>query len=198
MVVYMVIAMNGHQYFIGMEVSGPYALFNRNDICGNCDRSYPAPSYSAVQNIFGSIMTWKNVNIIPVKVEICNPLVYHQITFNEGHQDGNTQVTAYVLHNVRYKLYARLEAPFLPEYNPRHAFQVRFNCRLKYKKKLHNPFIYLGRREFRATYVGHLDPNTHPCLNVHEQIHGMFKQLDGKVTQTYPTVEIKAGTMVYD
>lgn len=194
------IGMDGRKnYYIAMEVAGPYALFARNDASGNADRSYPSPTYSGVINMFGSVMTWNDVRIIPIKVEICNMPEYMRFMFNDGGGlgDKNTQVSTHILRNVRYKMYARVDG-YRPDYNPRHAFQTRFNCRLKYKKKLHNPFLYLGRREFRAEYFGHLDPETSPCLDFNQEIRGMFKQI-GKNgnTETFPLVTINAGTLVF-
>ncbi len=185
-----------------MEVSGDFAHFSRNDSCGHSERSYSCPTYSAVENMFGSIMSWDNVRIIPTRVEICNPLRYELWKQNDevSLKGKNTQYTNIVLRDVRYRLFAILGSEFHPQYNPRHAFQVRFNCRLKYKKKLKNPFMYLGKREFIADF-NHLSETSKPNENINEPILGMFRRLEmikGVMTPTtFPELQIKNGVLTF-
>jgi hypothetical protein len=186
------------EYHIAMEIAGPYAMFSRNDCCGNAERSYSIPTYSAVENIFGSIMSWREVRIIPTKVEICEAPQFHRMMFNDGIgvKNQNVQISNHILQKVRYKLFARLEG-YHPDYNVRHAFQVRFNCRLKFKKKLKNPFIYLGRREFRAETFGHLNPETSAYLNFNQDFMGVFKRVHNGVVETYPKLSVRKGVLLF-
>ena len=59
-------------YPIEMEISGNTAMWTRPDT-GDCPVSYPAPTYSAVKAIFESVLWGPDIEIIPTKVELCNP-----------------------------------------------------------------------------------------------------------------------------
>ena len=47
-----------------MEIAGATAMWTRPDT-GDCPVSYPAPTYSAVRNIFQSILWGQAVTIMP-------------------------------------------------------------------------------------------------------------------------------------
>ena len=141
---------------------------------GDCPVSYPAPTYSAVRNIFQSILWGQAVTIIPRQVDICAPLQFHTYNTNYGgplrapdqFRDGNNyQLLATVLTDVRYRLYAdvverppsasendRTKAWRAKTKSPGHAYQEIFDRRLTSGKCFHTPF--LGWKEFTASYFG--------------------------------------------
>ena len=49
-------------YPIKMEIAGPTAMWTRPDT-GDCPVSYPAPTFSAVRNIFQSILWGQAVEV---------------------------------------------------------------------------------------------------------------------------------------
>jgi CRISPR-associated protein Cas5d len=159
-------------YSIQMEVSGPTAMWTRPDT-GDSPVSYPVPTYSAVKGLFESIVRFETVEIIPVEVEICKPVIYHNYATNYGGPlrktaimpHGSYQLLATVLINVCYRLYAdispaRFERPCSERTrlqvgkgcNARHACQAMFNRRLEKGQWHDTPF--LGWREFMPDYIG--------------------------------------------
>lgn len=92
-----------------MEIAGDTAMWTRPDT-GDCPVSYPAPTYSAVQGIFKSILWGPAVEIIPFKVEICRPLHFHGYSTNHIGPLKKTGTDTYqffatVLTDVCYRLY---------------------------------------------------------------------------------------------
>lgn len=158
-------------YIISLEISGPTAMWTRPDT-GATPVSYPVPPWSASKGIFESIVRLKNTIIIPIAVEICAPVVYHEYTTNYGGplrkaeqitKNVPFQHKATVLINVCYRLYAKIEvfkyvprslaeAARLSGVNSPHACQEIFN------RRLHNGQFYdtpcLGWREFVPDYMG--------------------------------------------
>jgi len=70
-------------YEVAFEVSGPTAMWTRPDT-GDAPVSYPAPSFAAVKGIFESIVWLKSAEVVPTRVEICAPLVFHTYSTNYG------------------------------------------------------------------------------------------------------------------
>lgn len=70
-------------YPIACEISGPTAMWTRPDT-GDAPVSYPAPSFAAVKGIFESIVWLKSAEVVPTRVEICAPLVFHAYSTNYG------------------------------------------------------------------------------------------------------------------
>ena len=70
-------------YEVSLEVSGPTAMWTRPDT-GDAPVSYPAPTYSAAKAIFESIVWLKSAEVVPARVEICSPLVFHTYLTNYG------------------------------------------------------------------------------------------------------------------
>jgi CRISPR-associated protein Cas5d len=70
-------------YPITCELSGPSAMWTRPDT-GDAPVSYPAPSYGAVKAVFESIVWLKSAEVVPTRVEICAPLVFHTYSTNYG------------------------------------------------------------------------------------------------------------------
>lgn len=160
-------------YPIKMEIAGPTAMWTRPDT-GDCPVSYPAPTYSAVRNIFQSILWGQAVQIVPRQVDICMPLQFHTYTTNYGgplrkprlvKSGDGFQLLATVLADVRYRLFADVvEVPASTSESertiawrkrtksPGHAYQEIFDRRLKDGKCFHTPF--LGWKEFTASYFG--------------------------------------------
>jgi len=75
--------MTSKRYPIEFEISGPTAMWTRPDT-GDSPVSYPAPTYSAVKGMFESIVWLKNAEVIPLRAEICSPLVFHNYSPNYG------------------------------------------------------------------------------------------------------------------
>ena len=71
------------QYEVFLEISGPTAMWTRPDT-GDAPVSYPAPSFAAVKGIFESIVWLKSAEVVPTRVEICAPLVFHTYSTNYG------------------------------------------------------------------------------------------------------------------
>ncbi len=70
-------------YEVAFEVSGPTATWTRPDT-GDAPVSYPAPSFAAVKGIFESIVWLKSAEVVPTRVEICAPLVFHTYSTTYG------------------------------------------------------------------------------------------------------------------
>jgi CRISPR-associated protein Cas5d len=162
-----------------MEIAGNYAMWTRPDT-GDSPSSYPAPTYSAVKGIFESILWGEATEIIPRKVEICKPVVYHSYAFNytgplrkaaNVTKGTNYQAFQTVLIDVCYKLYAdvvpykdktglseRSRAWDQRTTSPGHAYQAIFERRLKRGQCFSIPF--LGLKEFTPSYFGPLRDET--------------------------------------
>jgi len=159
-------------YPIQMEVSGPTAMWTRPDT-GDSPVSYPLPTFSAAKGLFESVVRLENVEILPTKVEICAPIVYHNYATNYGGPlrkakimpYGSYQLLATVLINVCYRLYAHLkpkvpnpslsqraQSQIMKGVNALHACQDMFNRRLEKGQWHDTPF--LGWREFVPNYIG--------------------------------------------
>ena len=104
-------------YPIACEISGPTAMWARPDT-GDAPVSYPAPSFAAVKGIFESIVWLKSAEVVPTRVEICAPLVFHTYSTNYGgplrksdsRKTGSSyQLLATVLINVCYRVYGVVE-----------------------------------------------------------------------------------------
>ncbi|MBI3463524.1 MAG: CRISPR-associated protein Cas5 [Planctomycetes bacterium] len=65
------------------EISGPTAMWTRPDT-GDAPVSYPAPTLAAAKGIFESIVWLKSAEVVPQRVEICAPLVFHTYSTNYG------------------------------------------------------------------------------------------------------------------
>ena len=70
-------------YEVRCEISGPTAMWTRPDT-GDAPVSYPAPSFAAVKGLFESIVWLKSAEVVPTRVEICAPLVFHTYSTNYG------------------------------------------------------------------------------------------------------------------
>ncbi len=155
-------------YSISMEISGPFAMFARPDT-GSEKTSYPFPTFSAAKGIFESILYMPNAIVVPVKVQICNPIRYQSYAFNyrgelrksELIKKNNTcQIKSTILVNPCYRLFAKVikadEIVSTPKrykgINHAHAYQAQFNRRLKNSRNYRTPC--LGLSEFLASYVG--------------------------------------------
>ena len=122
---------------------------------------------------FESVVRFETVEIVPTRVEICSPIIYHNYVTNYGGPlrksaimpYGSYQLLATVLINVCYRLYAEIKPARhnrqLSEkalrqrkkgFNDRHACQEIFNRRLNQGQCHDIPF--LGWREFAPDYFG--------------------------------------------
>lgn len=159
-------------YAIQMEVAGPTAMWTRPDT-GDSPVSYPLPTYSAAKGLFESVVRIETVEIVPTKVEICAPVVFHNYATNYGGPlrksavmpHGSYQLLATVLINVCYRLYAevrpsRVDRPLSEKaltqaskgLNALHACQDMFNRRLEKGQWYDTPCF--GWREFVPDYMG--------------------------------------------
>lgn len=166
-------------YPIEMEIAGNTAMWTRPDT-GDCPVSYPAPTYSAVKAIFESVLWGPDIEIIPIKVELCSPVQYHSYCTNYGgplrstesiKKGNNYQMYASVLIDVCYRIYAEV-IPFKEKYklpesakqwdrkttSPGHAYQAIFLRRLKRGQCYSIPS--LGWREFTPSYFGEFREET--------------------------------------
>ena len=192
--------MKTNRYSISMEISGSTAMWTRPDT-GDCPVSYPAPTYSAAKGIFESILWGPAIEVIPTKVEICTPIVYHSYYTNYGgplrnpsaiNKGNNYQLLATVLIDVCYRLYADV-VPFrekqkLPENalqwdkktsSPGHAYQEIFLRRLKRGQCYTIPC--LGWKEFTPSYFGEFRNVTHVLTDMEPVIlPSMLRQVFSK------------------
>lgn len=172
-------------YPIAMEIAGNTAMFTRPD-AGDSPVSYPVITFSAARGLFESILWLPNVLIIPRKVELCAPVVYHSYACNYGgplrkidaiQKGNNYQLFATVLCDVCYKLYADVmpcrDKSSLPvgalawdrrTTSPGHAYQAIFNRRLKRGQS--HAAVALGWKEFTPSYFGPLRDETHICTDM--------------------------------
>lgn len=211
------------KYQVELEISGPTAMWTRPDT-GDSPVSYPAPTYSAAKGIFESILWIQAVEVVPTKVEICSPVVYHGYNTNYGgplrkgsviKSGGSFQLLASVLINPCYRLYA--EVCRNPKTNgllsnktkiwernttsPEHAYQEMFNRRLKGGQNFTIPF--LGWKEFAPDYVGCFRENSQVAQDINIKIPSMLRQtfpdgLHSGLRYVYDTeVEINNGVLIF-
>jgi len=208
-------------YSIALEISGPTAMWTRPDT-GDAPVSYPAPTFSAVKAIFESIVWLKNAEVVPTRVEICSPLVFHTYTTNYGgplrkskimKKGSSYQLLATVLINVCYRLHANVQRDQVPderlsdkarEYlarNGAHAYQEMFERRLQRGQSHTIPC--LGWKEFVPNYVGPFREGTQVCSDIDMVLPCMLWQVfpSGKFGSRQPTfrqnVRIMKGVLDY-
>lgn len=211
------------KYSVALEISGPTAMWTRPDT-GDSPVSYPAPTYSAVKGIFESILWIQAVEVIPTKVEICSPIIYHGYNTNYGgplrkgeviKSGGSFQLLASVLINPCYRLHAEIRRNhktnnLLSERtrvwkgkttSPEHAYQEMFMRRLKRGQNFSIPF--LGWKEFAPDYVGNFRDESQIMRDINVKIPSMLRQtfpngLHSELQYVYDTdVEITDGTLVF-
>ncbi len=184
-------------YNIELEISGPTAMWTRPD-SGDCPVSYPAPTYSAVKGIFEAVLFGQAVEIVPRKVEICAPIVYHTYNTNYGgplrksdqmNKGASYQLVAMVLTNPCYRFYAdirlndrtnggvsrRTKDWLKRTTSPAHAYQDIFNRRLKRGQSHYIPC--LGWKEFTPDYVGPFRLRTQVYADVNVSLPSMLRQV---------------------
>jgi len=211
-----------NDYSISLEISSSTAMWTRPDT-GDAPVSYPAPTYAAVKGIFESILWLQQAEIMPVKVEICRPIVFHSYTTNYGGPlrksrimkvGASYQLIATVLVNVCYRLYAdvyhdptgdRIEPS--TDKNPTratngaHAFKNIFERRLQRGQCFSIPC--LGWSEFVPDYVGVFRLQTSVCEEITLEIPSMYKNcfLSGKRSAWapffYQNIKIEKGVLRY-
>jgi CRISPR-associated protein Cas5d len=176
------------------------------------------------QGIFESIVWLKSAEVVPTRVEICAPLVYHPYSTNYGGPlrksksmtKGNSyQLLATVLINVCYRLYGTVSLDRAPSdrlsqfaleqqrvaTNGAHAYQEMFHRRLQRGQCHHIPC--LGWKEFVPDYVGPNRAETTVCEEISTVIPSMLWQVfsDGKFAAWNPTfrqnVKIEKGVLNY-
>jgi CRISPR-associated protein Cas5d len=206
-----------------MEISGSTAMWTRPDT-GDCPVSYPAPTYSAVKAIFESILWGPDVEIVPLKAELCTPVQYHSYCTNYGgslrsttamKKGNNYQLYATVLIDVCYKLYAEVMPNHrkngLPEKarqwdrkttSPGHAYQSIFQRRLKRGQSFSS--LALGWSEFTLSYFGELRSTTKvlsdlPPIIIPSMLRQVFsKGYNSPVSYIYDNdLVIKNGVLKY-
>lgn len=211
------------KYEVSLEISGPTAMWTRPDT-GDAPVSYPAPTYGAVKGIFESIVWLKSAEVVPTRVEICAPLVYHTYTTNYGGplrksksmQKGSSyQLLATVLVNVCYRIYGvaevdesvgrRLSGAAQLQHamarNGAHAYQEMFMRRVR-NGQCHS-IPCLGWKEFVPDYVGPIREETRVCTDICTVVPSMLWQVfpAGKFGTWQPTfrqnVKIEKGMLDY-
>lgn len=209
-------------YTVSLEISGPTAMWTRPDT-GDTPVSYPAPTFGATKGILECILWSQWAEVVPTKVEICSPIVYHNYTTNYGGplrksrimKKGNSyQLIATVLVNVCYRLHARVESdpngyskhgrPGLQDRgttNGAHAYKEVFERRLNRGRFFSIPC--LGWKEFTPDYVGPFRPETSVCREVTLSLPSMLYSCfpSGKGSSWNPQydqeVEVKGGVLEY-
>lgn len=207
------------QYSISMEVSGPTAMWTRPDT-GDSPVSYPMPTFSAAKGLFESVVMIETVEIVPIRVEICSPIVYHNYATNYGGPlrktaimpHGSYQLLATTLINVCYRLYAdirptRFAKPLSEKarlqaskgLNALHACQDMFSRRLEKGQWHDTPF--LGWREFVPDYIGPFREGTQVqeeiSLDLPSFLFSVFEPSGSKQPVYKPDVQVRKGRLVY-
>ena len=164
-------------YQVAMEIAGPMAMWT-DPASGSTPTSYPAPTWSAVKGIFESILFLRSSRIIPVKVEILNPVRYCNFVQNYGGplrksnqiEGGSSfQLRMNALRDARYRIFAiPVGVPEIYKQlnfsttNGAHQYKGRFERRLKRGQCFSTPC--LGLKGFPATYWGPVvNPLIHPA-----------------------------------
>ena len=211
------------KYEVSLEISGPTAMWTRPDT-GDAPVSYPAPTYGAVKGIFESIVWLKSAEVVPTRVEICAPLVFHTYSTNYGGplrksksmlKGSSYQLLATVLINVCYRVYGvaevdvsagrRLSDAAQRQHaiarNGAHAYQEMFMRRVRNGQCHSMPC--LGWKEFVPDYVGPFRDETSVCKDISTVIPSMLWQVfpTGKFGTWQPTfrqnVKIEKGVLDY-
>ncbi|MGN0482808.1 MAG: CRISPR-associated protein Cas5 [Lachnospiraceae bacterium] len=212
-----------YKYPIEMEIEGNTAIWTRPD-SGDSPVSYPVPTFAAVKALFESVLWGPAVEIIPVKVEICKPIQWHNYVTNYGGPlrsdkqikgGNNYQLYATVLTDVCYRLYAVVMPNFKKEKlsekalewdkkttAPGHAYQEIFNRRLKKGQSYSS--LCLGWKEFTPSYFGPFRQNTRVYTDMPDiEIPSMLRQVfpsgyQSEYKAVYDTdVVIHHGTLIY-
>jgi CRISPR-associated protein Cas5d len=189
------------KYEVQIEIAGNTAMWTRPDT-GDCPVSYPAPTYSAVKGIFESILWGPAVQVLPIKVEICAPLQYHNYQTNYGgplrksgvvSSGGGFQMLATVLIDVLYRFYAEVQPVAktskrkIPKKamlwdgkttSPGHAYQDIFNRRLKRGQCFSMPC--LGWKEFAPDYFGPFREKTVVQADINTVLSSMLREVFSK------------------
>jgi CRISPR-associated protein Cas5d len=212
------------EHSISMEISGKTAMWTRPDT-GDTPVSYPAPTYAAVKGIFECILLSDWAEVVPTKVEICKPIVYHGYSTNylgplrDQSKEGSYRLLATVLADVCYRIYATL-GPIPENYARRgndemkrqpvgttsgpHAYTERFERRLKKGQLYSTPC--LGWKEFTPDYVGPFRSETMVCDDINTVIPSMLRTCvpSGRGSRWDPRfytperpAEIKKGVLCY-
>lgn len=210
-------------YNVQFEISGPTAMWTRPDT-GDAPVSYPAPTYSAAKGLFESIVWLKSAEVVPTRVDICSPLVFHTYSTNYGgplrkskimKKGSSYQLLATVLINVSYRLHAIVRGDQVAEErlsesakrqraiasNGAHAYQEMFDRRIRRGQWHHVPC--LGWKEFVPDYVGPFRESTTICSEISTVIPSMMWQVfpSGKFGEWQPTfrqnVQIDKGVLDY-
>jgi CRISPR-associated protein Cas5d len=202
------------EYNICMEVSGNTAMWTRPDT-GDSPVSYPVPTYSAAKGIFEAILWLETVEIVPRKVEICTPIVYHNYSTNYGgllrksaiiSTGDSFQLIATVLINVCYRFYAELRHRGVGDkekrnihFNDLHACHDIFNRRLERGQCHDIPF--LGWREFVPDYFGPFRETTRveECINLilPSLLHSVFESSGQRTPVFSHDINIVNGRLAY-
>ncbi len=191
---------------------------------GDAPVSYPAPTFSAAKGMFESICWLMSANVVPDKVEICAPLVFHTYSTNYGgplrkpkimKKGSSYQLLATVLINVNYRLYAKVvtlnsgirqlsdyakQSPTLSR-NGAHAYRDIFKRRLIHGQWHSVPC--LGWKEFTPSYVGPFRDETKICQKINTVVPSMLHSVfsESKFGTYCPTfrqnVAIENGVMKY-
>jgi CRISPR-associated protein Cas5d len=192
---------------------------------GDCPVSYPVPTYSAAKGVFESILWGPAVRIVPTRVDICAPVIYHSYQTNYGgplrkqriiETGGGFQFLATVLIDVCYRLYADVwpaksnDKSRWPEKAqkwdrgttaPGHAYQSIFERRLKRGQCFTLPF--LGWKEFAPSYWGPFRPQTHPQESLQLTLPSMLREVFSTGYASTPefvydqNVTIEKGSMIF-
>jgi CRISPR-associated protein Cas5d len=199
-------------YQIQLEIAGATAMWTRPDT-GDAPTTYPAPTFSAVKGIFESILWLRSAEVLPMRAEICAPVVYHAYTTNYGgplreitKSGNNYQLIATVLINVCYRLYAnvRVARSGSPErwggVNGAHAYQEMFEERLARGQTWRTPC--LGWQEFVPSYLGKFRTSTRVEESESQTIPSLLHQVEYGPGATRrgvyrQNVRIEKGVLIY-
>lgn len=210
------------EYVVTMEIAGPTAMWTRPD-SGDIPVSYPVPTFGAVKGMFECVLWSQWAEVVPRKVEICSPIVFHTYTTNYGgplrnsaivKTGGSFQLFATVLVDVCYRLYAEIRSDrsgyskhgrqglqTTGTTNGAHAYQDVFERRIKRGHFFSTPFM--GWKEFTPSYVGPFRHETKLCKDINMAIPSMLRLCfpGGKSSTWKPVydldVKVEGGILCY-
>jgi CRISPR-associated protein Cas5d len=211
---------NPADYTVTLEISGPAAMWTRPDT-GDAPVSYAVPTRCGLRGLFESILYLRSARVVPLRVEICRPIVFRTYTTNYGgplrkseqiRSGDNFQLVATVLADVCYRVTAAV-LRVLPETNlserarawshanGAHAYVELFDRRLRRGQFYRTPC--LGWQEFVPDYIGPPRPETMAeadlAMVVPELLEEVFDPETGKVAPRFRRdLRVEKGVLFYD
>lgn len=179
-------------YPISLEVSGPLAMFS-DPASGSDSISYPLPPPSACVGMIESVCRIRDVSVEIVAVASATAPKWSDFTYNSFSQDRKPdllkkdlacQIKETVLESPTFQILALLtNSKRIEKINNAHSMQEQFFRRLQRGQNFSQ--VSLGRREFLATYCGHIktdwSENKKYSLKIPSMVMKVFEKNEVKI-----------------